>query len=143
MVADVSKELVDITVKTLTYILQALSSYLSRDSKRSKLRFLRFTSVIPGKCREATIRPRQIHSKSFPININFSSYSSPLYGLGTGSGYFVFNEAVSIENNGVSDRMLNEYGAVGGMRIGRGSRVIGEDPTQCHVFHNKSRMTWN
>jgi hypothetical protein len=54
---------------------------------------------------------------------------------------FVLNEAVSIENNGVCDRILNEYGAVGGVRIGRGSRVIGEHRPLCHVFHNKLRMT--
>jgi hypothetical protein len=90
------------------------------------------------KWRGATIRLRQIHSKLFPINTDLSCCSSPLYGLATDSGCFVLNEAVTIQNNGVSDRVLNEYGAVGGVRIGRGSRVIGGDPLQRHVLHNIS-----
>jgi hypothetical protein len=140
-----SIELVGIAVKTLTYsyIREALGSYVGRDTMRSKEGLSPFTSVIPGKCREISIMPPQIHCKSFPININPSSYSSQLYSLVTEKGYFLLNESASIENNDVGDRMLNEYVAVVGMRIGRGNRVIGEDLPQCNVIHYKSHMTWN
>jgi hypothetical protein len=35
----------------------------------------------------------------------------------------------------------DECGAVGGMRIGRGSRSLGENLPQCNVVHHKSHMT--
>jgi hypothetical protein len=35
----------------------------------------------------------------------------------------------------------DECGTVGGMRIGRGSEVIGENLPQCHFVHHKSHMT--
>jgi hypothetical protein len=34
-----------------------------------------------------------------------------------------------------------DFGAVGGMRIGRGTKVLGENLPQCHFVHNKSHMT--
>jgi hypothetical protein len=33
--------------------------------------------------------------------------------------------------------MLDEYGAFGGMRIGRGTDVLGENLPQCHFVHHK------
>jgi hypothetical protein len=35
----------------------------------------------------------------------------------------------------------NECGAMGGMRIGRGNEVFGENLPRCHFVHNKSHMT--
>jgi hypothetical protein len=37
--------------------------------------------------------------------------------------------------------MMDEYGAVDGMRIGRGTEVVGENLPQCHFAHHKSHMT--
>jgi hypothetical protein len=34
----------------------------------------------------------------------------------------------------------DNYGAVGGMRIGRGTEVLGENLPQCHFVHYKSHM---
>jgi hypothetical protein len=35
----------------------------------------------------------------------------------------------------------DKCGAVGGMRIGRGTEVLGENLPQCHFLHHKSHMT--
>jgi hypothetical protein len=35
----------------------------------------------------------------------------------------------------------DECGAVGGMRIGRGNEILGENLPQCHFVHHKSHMT--
>jgi hypothetical protein len=34
----------------------------------------------------------------------------------------------------VGDRIINEYGAAGGMKIGRGTEVLGEKPALCHFL---------
>jgi hypothetical protein len=34
-----------------------------------------------------------------------------------------------------------DYGAIGGIRIHRGTEVIGENLPQCHTVHHKSHMT--
>jgi hypothetical protein len=34
-----------------------------------------------------------------------------------------------------------ERGAVGGMRIGKGTEALGETLPQCHFFHYKFHMT--
>jgi hypothetical protein len=34
-----------------------------------------------------------------------------------------------------------DYGGVGGMRIVRGTEVLGENLPQCHFIHHKSHMT--
>jgi hypothetical protein len=39
--------------------------------------------------------------------------------------------------------MINARGAVGGMRIGRGTEVLEENPPQCHFAHHKFHMTWH
>jgi hypothetical protein len=36
----------------------------------------------------------------------------------------------------------HECGAVDGMRIGRGTEVLGENLPHCHFVHHKSHMTW-
>jgi hypothetical protein len=35
-----------------------------------------------------------------------------------------------------------DCGAVGGMRIGGETEVLGENLPQCHFVHHKSHMTW-
>jgi hypothetical protein len=35
----------------------------------------------------------------------------------------------------------DECGAVGGMRINRGTEALGENLPQCHFVHHKSHMT--
>jgi hypothetical protein len=35
----------------------------------------------------------------------------------------------------------DECGAISGMKIGRGTEVLGESLPQCHVVHHKSHMT--
>jgi hypothetical protein len=35
----------------------------------------------------------------------------------------------------------DEYGAVGGMRIGRDTEILGENLPQCHFVDHKSHMT--
>jgi hypothetical protein len=35
----------------------------------------------------------------------------------------------------------DDYGAVGGIRIGRGTEVLGENLPQCHFAHHKFYMT--
>jgi hypothetical protein len=42
----------------------------------------------------------------------------------------------------IDDRIINEYGAAGRVRIGRGNQVLGENLPQCHLIHPKSHMTW-
>jgi hypothetical protein len=37
--------------------------------------------------------------------------------------------------------MIDEYGAFGGMRMGRGTEVLGENLPQCHFVYHKSDMT--
>jgi hypothetical protein len=34
----------------------------------------------------------------------------------------------------ISDRMIDECATVGGMRISRSNKVLGENPTQCYTF---------
>jgi hypothetical protein len=43
----------------------------------------------------------------------------------------------------VGDRMINEYGAVSGMRIGRGNRSTSRKPALLMFYPFKSHMTWD
>jgi hypothetical protein len=37
--------------------------------------------------------------------------------------------------------MMDENGALSGMRIGKETEVLGENLPQCHFLHHKSHMT--
>jgi hypothetical protein len=39
--------------------------------------------------------------------------------------------------------MITEYGAVGGMKIGTGIEVLGQNLLQCHFVHHKSHINWS
>jgi hypothetical protein len=41
----------------------------------------------------------------------------------------------------INDRMINAYGAVGGMKTGRENKVCGENQPQYDVAHHNSHMT--
>jgi hypothetical protein len=41
----------------------------------------------------------------------------------------------------IDDMIINEHGAVGGMRIGRRNRSARGNPPQFHFVHHKSHMT--
>jgi hypothetical protein len=43
----------------------------------------------------------------------------------------------------IDDRMINEYGAVGGMKICGEREVPEKTQHQCHFFHHKSYVTWD
>lgn len=47
-----------------------------------------------------------------------------------------------LELHSVYDKMTNEYGAVGGIKIVGGTEVLGNNPTQYYFVHHKSNMTW-
>jgi hypothetical protein len=38
--------------------------------------------------------------------------------------------------------MINECGTVGGIIIGKGTKVLGRNPSQCHFVGYISHMTW-
>jgi hypothetical protein len=40
----------------------------------------------------------------------------------------------------IDDRMINEYGAVGGMRIGKETEVLEENLPQYHFFRHRFHM---
>jgi hypothetical protein len=44
---------------------------------------------------------------------------------------------------GIDDRMINDYGTVGGMRIEKGKAVFGESLSQFYFVLHKSHITWN
>jgi hypothetical protein len=39
------------------------------------------------------------------------------------------------------DRVINKYGTVDGMRIGKGTEILGEKLTPSHCVYHKSHMT--
>jgi hypothetical protein len=41
----------------------------------------------------------------------------------------------------IEAKMINVYGAISGMRIGRRNELLGENQPQCHFFHHISCMT--
>jgi hypothetical protein len=55
---------------------------------------------------------------------------------------WLVNDSVSFGTiHRVDDRMNNEHGAVGGMRIDGETEVLGENLPQYHTAHHKSNMT--
>jgi hypothetical protein len=55
----------------------------------------------------------------------------------------VFSQADYLMTLSVHDQMINECGALGGIRIGRETEVLERRPPQCHFTHHKSHMTWS
>lgn len=54
--------------------------------------------------------------------------------------YFVINDNVCTETMQLSNRMINDYGAVGVMRTGRETELIREHLPERHFVHHKSYM---
>jgi hypothetical protein len=72
---------------------------------------------------------RQRHLNSFLTNFEF--YTLLFLVL-------VCNDTVSVDSIHVNYRMINEYGAVDGMRTDRGNRCTYKKPPQCHFVHHRS-----
>jgi hypothetical protein len=76
--------------------------------------------------------PNREHPKMYPCQyVHFPLFLSRL-----------FNYAVCIRLYSAYGSKINEYGAVGGMRICRRNRSTGRKLPQCHLVHHKPHMTW-
>jgi hypothetical protein len=50
------------------------------------------------------------------------------------SFFILFNDAVTIKTDGVSDKFINEYGAVVGMRVGGWNQGIQRKPLPLTLY---------
>jgi hypothetical protein len=104
-----------------------------------QIKALRFSETSVNFYRTARLYIFQHHKKNLPVSLYICSFKN----AGSNSDYMVPNEEMRVNNelyrhgrkivsylktlsasriHSIDDRMTNEYGVVGGMRVGKGNR---------------------